>query len=84
MMLLKTYTFHILSSNKFSDWLIGQVADDSPSVWPDLARFRHFGKSLQVFGKFLTVYFLFGKILSLLWPIRDIIGLIFIAANGQI
>ena len=34
-------------------------------------------KSLQVFGKFLTVYFLFGKVLSLLWQICDIIGLIF-------
>ena len=47
-------------------------------------RFGHFGKSLQVFGKFLTVYFLFGKMLSLLWQICDIIGLYFIVANGQI
>ena len=31
------------------------------SVWPDLAKFCHFGKSLQIFGKFLTDYFLFGK-----------------------
>ena len=38
--------------------------------------------SLQVFGKFLMVYFLFGKMPSLLWPICDIIGLIFIATNG--
>ena len=52
-------------------------------VWPDLVKFRHFGKSLQVFGKFLTVYFLFGKMLSTLWQICDIIGLIFIASNGQ-
>ena len=29
-------------------------------VWPDLAKFRHF-------GKMFTVYFLFGKILSQLW-----------------
>ena len=35
-------------------------------------------------GKFWTVYFLFGKILSLLWQICDILGLIFIVANGQI
>ena len=46
-------------------------------MWPDLAKFRHF-------GKFLTVYFLFGKMLSLLWQICDIIGLIFGVANGQI
>ena len=32
----------------------------------------------------LTVYFLFGKMLSLLWKIWCIIGLIFIVANGQI
>ena len=56
----------------------------SPSVWPDLAKFRHFGNILQVFGNFLTVYFLFGKMLSLLWRIRCTIGLIFIVAYGQI
>ena len=53
-------------------------------MWPDLAKFWHFGKSLQEFGKFFTVYFLFGKILSLLWQLCDIIGLIFIFANGKI
>ena len=53
-------------------------------VWPDLAKFRRFGKSLHTFGKILTVYFLFGKMLSLLRQICDIIGLIFIVANGQI
>ena len=36
------------------------------TVWPDLAKFRHFGKVLQVLGKFLMAYFLFGKMLSLL------------------
>ena len=48
---------------------------------PDLAEFHHFGKSLQVLGKFLIVYFLFGKMLTLLWQICDIIGLIFIVGN---
>ena len=52
------------------------------AVWPDLAKFCHFGKTLQV--KFLKVYFLFGKVLSLLWQIWYIIGLILIFANGQI
>ena len=53
-------------------------------MWPDLVKFRQFGKSLQVlFGKFLTVYFLFGKMQSTLWQICVIIGLIFIAWNGQ-
>ena len=55
--------------------------DSTWPVWPDLAKFRHFGK---VFSKFLRVYYLFGKILSLLWQNCDIIGLIFIVANGQI
>ena len=54
------------------------------SVWPDLAEFRHFGKTLKDFDKLLTVIFLFGKMLSLLWQILCIIGLIFIVANGQI
>ena len=54
------------------------------AVRPDLAKFRQFGKSLQVFSKFMTVYFLFGKMMSLLWQTCDIIGLIFIVANGQI
>ena len=49
-----------------------------------LAKFHHFAKSLQVFGKFLTVYFLFGNMLSHLWQICDIIGLIFHFPNGQI
>ena len=40
------------------------------SVWPDLTKFRHF-------GKLLTVYFLF-------WWICYIIWIIFIVANGQI
>ena len=40
--------------------------------------------SLQVFGKFLMVYFLFDKLLSLLWQICDIIGLILIVAIDQI
>ena len=52
------------------------------AVWPDLAKFRHLGKSFQVFGKFLTVFF--GKTLSILWQFCDIIGLIFIDANGQL
>ena len=50
-------------------------------IWQN---FTTFGKSLQVFGKILTVYFLFGKMMSLLWKICDIIGLIFHVATVQI
>ena len=38
-------------------------------------------QKLKVFGKFLISYF---QILSLLWQNCDIIGLVFIVANGQI
>ena len=55
-----------------------------PSVFTDLAKFRHFGKTLQVFGKFWTVYFLLCKMLSLLLNFWYIIGLTFVVANGQI
>ena len=34
--------------------------------------------------QFLSVYFLFGKMLRLLWRICYIVGLIFIVENGQI
>ena len=51
-----------------------------PPVWPDLAKFRQFDKKLQLFGKFLAIFYLFGKILSF---ICYIISLIFVIANGQ-
>ena len=53
-------------------------------------RVTRFGEISPVWQKFIslrkkmTVYFLFGKILSLLWQIWDIVGLIFSVANGQI
>ena len=50
------------------------------AVWPDWAKFRQLAKSLAIFDSF----FLFGKMLTLLWQIWYIIGLIFIVANGQI
>ena len=56
----------------------------SRQVWPDLAKLCHFGKILLVFSNFLKVYFLFGKMLSLLWQLCFILGLIFIVTNGQI
>ena len=40
-----------------------------PSVWPDMAKFRHFGKIFKVLGKILRVYLVFGKILKLIWQI---------------
>ena len=49
-----------------------------------MAKFCHLGKTLKVFGKYLTIYFWFGKMMNLHWKICDIIGLIFSAANRQI
>ena len=49
-------------------------------IWQNFATLA----KIYVSGKFLMVYFLFGKMLSLLWQICYIIGLIFIVANGQI
>ena len=49
-----------------------------------------FGEISPLWQKFISVwqifdiYYLFSKLLSLLWQICYIIGLIFIAANGQI
>ena len=54
------------------------------AVWPDLAKFRHFGKTYSDFGKILMVYLVFGKILTLLCQEFYVIGRIFIAVNGQI
>ena len=60
------------------------VIRGSCSVWPNLAKFRHFGQSDKSLANFLMVYFLVGKMLSLRCQICDIIGLIFIVAIGQI
>ena len=49
-----------------------------------LRNFATLAKVQHVVCKYLTVYFLFGKTISLLWQICDIIGLIFIIANGKI
>ena len=62
------------SRYNFNGSLLFHLYFVSHSVWPDLAKFCHFGKILQVFGVFWAVYFLFGKMLSLLWQICYIIG----------
>ena len=53
-------------------------------VWPDLAKFRHFGTILKVLGKFLRVCLVFGKILILLWKECYAIGQVFIVVDGHI
>ena len=41
------------------------------------------GEILPLWQRFLMVYFLFSQMICLLWRICDIIGLIFIVANGR-
>ena len=53
--------------------------DQCDQIWQNFATLAKIYKSVI----FLTLYFLFGNILSLLWQICYIIGQIFIAANGQ-
>ena len=40
-------------------------------MWPDLAKFRHFSTMLKSLCHFEWTYFVFGKILSLLWQILN-------------
>ena len=55
-----------------------------------LCSVTRFGKILPLWrqftslGKFLMVYFLIRKMLSLVWQICDIFGIIFFVANGHI
>ena len=53
------------------------------SVWPDLEKFRLFGKNFLVFGDFKKLYLVLGNILNLLWQIFNAIGQILIVVNGQ-
>ena len=51
------------------------------AVWPDLAKFCHFGSTLKHFGHFESIDLVFAKVLSLFWQICYAIGLIFIQVN---
>ena len=53
------------------------------TVWLDLAKLRHFGNILRVFGQILKASSLFGKILNLFWPKFYTIGQIYTVINGQ-
>ena len=54
--------------------LIGKRGVYTTSVWPDLAKFRHFGNFFKEFGNFKKLYFLLGNLLSLLWQIFPLLG----------
>ena len=54
------------------------------SVWPDLAKCRHFDTILKVLGAFLRVYLACGNFYILLWQKCFAIGQIFIVVDSQI
>ena len=51
------------------------------AVWPDLAKTPHFGHILKAFDQLLRVWWVFDKILNLLWQNLCAIGQILIAEN---
>ena len=53
-------------------------------MWPDLAKFLQFGKTLKPFGILSRVCLVFGKLKNLLWQIFNAIGQIFLAVDDQI
>ena len=78
--ILMTFCLNGLSPNdlyKKNDWkfsrLFGRLNWSNNSakalwaLWPDLTKFRHFGKMSKVFCKFLRFYLLFCKVLNRLW-----------------
>ena len=54
------------------------------AVWPDLAKFHHFGKYLKIFGNIFKVYLVLGQVFISLWHNLYSFGKIFITVNGQI
>ena len=52
-------------------------------VWPDLAKFHHFGQYLKIFGKIFKVYLVLGKGFCSLWYNLYAFGQIFSAEIGQ-
>ena len=50
-------------------WPLQSGRCGSPSVWPDLAKFYHFGNNFKVFGNYKKLYLVFDKLLNLLWQI---------------
>ena len=43
-------------------------------MWLDLAKFRHFGKKIKVFGNFFDRLFSIGQIISLFWQKASVLG----------
>ena len=77
-------TFDKSLSNRLTDKTRTYCCPFSPSVWPDLVNFHHFGKYLKIFGNIFKVYLVLEKVLNSFWHNLYAFGKIFIAENGQI
>ena len=53
-------------------------------MWPDLAKFHHFGQYIKIFGNKFKLYLVLGNVSNSLWHNLGAIGQIFIDENGQI
>ena len=53
-------------------------------VWPDWAKFCHFGNIQKAFVNFVRVHLVYGEILKPLWQLFNVNGPIFTVVNGQI
>ena len=72
-------TFLLLLQN-----CIDKITPHHYSVWPDLAKFHHFGQYFKMFGNWFKDYLVLGKAFNSLWYNGYAFGQIFIAENGQI
>ena len=53
-------------------------------MWPDRAKFHHFGKYLKFFGDIFKVYLVLGNVSNLLSQNLFAVGQIFITEKGQV
>ena len=67
-----------------TNWVENHMPHYPYAVWPDLAKFHHFGNYLKILGIIFKVYLVLGKVFISLWHNLYAFGQIFVAVNGQI
>ena len=75
----KTIPTQILQINCCKEMVISVWS--AAAVWPDLAKLCHFDQIISLAK--MSYYFVFGKILHLLWHICYAVGLFLTDVNGQ-
>ena len=78
----KNYATHAWHKDSKVVGLLGRFSC-SYSVWPDWAKFFHFGNIQKALVNFLRVYLVFGEILKPLGQLFNVNGPIFTVVNGQ-